>query len=152
MIRADSPCHLYFDLEFQTALNTDKDGKAMSHLLIKAVTEPNPNPNPDPKFPKFPNPNPNWSHLLIKAVTERLRLVYQVEIEHVTVQDSSTTAKFSRHLIIRLADGTAFANNRHCGAFVRDLVQSHLDEHSFQPAGEAGGAGGGGEGAGTFHH
>lgn len=36
--------------------------------------------------------------------------------------DSSTPAKFSRHLIVR-APGAAFASNFHCGAFVQSLLE-----------------------------
>lgn len=40
--------------------------------------------------------------------------------------DSSTPAKFSRHLVIRVP-GAAFQSNFHVGAFVRDLCEAPGD-------------------------
>ncbi len=39
--------------------------------------------------------------------------------------DSSTSAKFSRHIVVRLP-GLAFADNAHVGAFVRRVVAGAL--------------------------
>lgn len=96
IIRDDTPCHLYFDVEFKTGsgLPTVADGVvACRHLLWWAAAE--------------------------------LARVYGVHVrrQDVVVLESSTPVKFSRHLVVRLPDGSMFRDARHVGAFVQRLVE-----------------------------
>lgn len=91
VIPAESPCNLYFDIEFARALNPNADGDAMVDLLQEK---------------------------LIEFVLNKLELV--LTKSDVIDLTSSTGVKFSRHLIIHLP-GAVFLNNRHCGFFVRSF-------------------------------
>ncbi|KAH7853289.1 hypothetical protein Vadar_000944 [Vaccinium darrowii] len=91
VIQEGLPCHLYFDLEFNKRDNTAKDGDEMVDLLITVVFD---------------------------ALSDK----YSIQGDHdwIVELDSSTEAKFSRHLIIRLQK-TAFKDNSHAGAFVAEI-------------------------------
>ncbi|CAN1755317.1 DNA-directed primase/polymerase protein [Linum perenne] len=90
VIQEGLPCHLYFDLEFSTKDNVGKNGDEMIDLLISVV---------------FDALNDNYS---IEGSED-----WVVEL------DSSTTEKFSRHLIIRIPKA-AFKDNSHVGSFVSE--------------------------------
>ena len=92
LIREGCPCHLYFDLEFKTAANPRADGAAMVRYLVE---------------------------LLKRELADRFGL--RVEDEDLVELDSSTPAKFSRHLVVR-APGVAFRDNVHAGAVAQSLV------------------------------
>ncbi|KAI8564889.1 hypothetical protein RHMOL_Rhmol03G0217800 [Rhododendron molle] len=91
VIQEGLPCHLYFDLEFNKRDNTKKDGDEMVDLLITVVFD---------------------------ALSDK----YGIQGDHdwIVELDSSTEAKFSRHLIIRLQK-TAFKDNSHAGAFIAEI-------------------------------
>ncbi|KAL3524326.1 hypothetical protein ACH5RR_017160 [Cinchona calisaya] len=91
VIEEGLPCHLYFDLEFDKRENLNRNGDEMVDLLLSVVFD-------------------------------ALREKYCVETNHdcVVELDSSTTEKFSRHLIVRLPK-TAFKDNSHAGAFVAEI-------------------------------
>ncbi|XP_072987088.1 uncharacterized protein [Typha latifolia] len=91
VIQEGSPCHLYFDLEFDKKVNTDKEEDAMVDILISITL------------------NVLFDKYSIKGSGECI-----VEL------DSSTTEKFSRHLIIHLPKA-AFKDNLHAGAFVSEV-------------------------------
>ncbi|CAN1267587.1 DNA-directed primase/polymerase protein [Linum perenne] len=91
VIQEGLPCHLYFDLEFSTKDNVGKNGDEMVDLLISVV---------------FDALNDNYS---IEGSED-----WVVEL------DSSTTEKFSRHLIIRIPKA-AFKDNSHVGSFVSEV-------------------------------
>ncbi|CAN1755315.1 DNA-directed primase/polymerase protein [Linum perenne] len=91
VIQEGLPCHLYFDLEFSTKDNVGKNGDEMIDLLISVV---------------FDALNDNYS---IEGSED-----WVVEL------DSSTTEKFSRHLIIRIPKA-AFKDNSHVGSFVSEV-------------------------------
>ncbi|GAB4817437.1 hypothetical protein N2152v2_004483 [Parachlorella kessleri] len=91
IIRQGWPCHLYFDLEYAVADNPGCDGPAAVDALLGLVAQ---------------------------LLQDKFSL--QMEDSWVLELDSSTDAKFSRHVIIR-APGAAFGNNLHVGAFVREL-------------------------------
>ncbi|KAL4557033.1 hypothetical protein LXL04_035203 [Taraxacum kok-saghyz] len=91
VIQEGSPCHLYFDLEFNIKENAEKNGDEMVDILISITFE--------ALFDKYSiEGDTNW----------------------VVELDSSTNDKFSRHLIIRLP-GVAFKDNSHVGAFVTEI-------------------------------
>ena len=54
------------------------------------------------------------------------RFDVQLENSWTIELDSSTPAKFSRHLVIRIP-GAAFQSNFHVGAFVKDLCEAPQD-------------------------
>ena len=54
------------------------------------------------------------------------RFDVQLEDSWIIELDSSTPAKFSRHLVIRIP-GAAFQSNFHVGAFVKDLCGAPQD-------------------------
>ncbi|XP_074304718.1 uncharacterized protein LOC141639517 [Silene latifolia] len=91
VIQEGLPCHLYFDLEFNRSENTEKDGDQMVELLVSVIFE---------------------------ALNEKYQL--QGEEDWVVELDSSTEAKFSRHLVLRIPKA-AFKDNSHAGAFVSEI-------------------------------
>ncbi|KAG1679310.1 hypothetical protein FOA52_009340 [Chlamydomonas sp. UWO 241] len=93
IIRQGRPCHLYFDLEYSTAANPGLDGPSMVVTLMELVA------------------------LLFK---ERFNIT--LRDEWVLELDSSTPAKFSRHVLVRVRRA-AFADNSHVNAFVALLVE-----------------------------
>ncbi|KAH9603717.1 hypothetical protein KSS87_007073 [Heliosperma pusillum] len=91
VIQEGLPCHLYFDLEFSRLENTEKDGDQMVELLVLVIFE---------------------------ALNEKYQL--QGEQDWVVELDSTTEAKFSRHLVLRIPKA-AFKDNSHAGAFVSEI-------------------------------
>ncbi|XP_022537487.2 DNA-directed primase/polymerase protein [Astyanax mexicanus] len=89
-------CKLYFDLEFQKSFNTHLEGKKMVASLIQYVCE-------------------------------KLAEVYglQCSAKDVLNLDSSTSEKFSRHLIFLLPN-SAFKDNSHVGRFIHDILKPAL--------------------------
>ncbi|WPT14083.1 DNA-directed primase/polymerase protein [Picochlorum sp. SENEW3] len=95
VIRENFPCHLYFDLEFPRdaeGLNKDVDGDA-------------------------------YVDVLLAYVRKRLREGFSLEFPDANVYelDSSSEAKFSRHLIVRI-ENYAFYNNIAVGDFVAQVL------------------------------
>lgn len=97
MIREKSPCHLYFDLEFARDRNPQHpvDAQADQELVEAFIA------------------------LTIAFLRELLGA--RCERDDVIDLDSSTGAKFSRHLIFRIP-AYAWATNAECGRFVRHLA------------------------------
>ncbi|VVA11184.1 PREDICTED: DNA-directed primase/polymerase [Prunus dulcis] len=91
VIQEGLPCHLYFDLEFNKRDNAGRNGDEMVDVLISVIFE---------------------------ALLEKYSI--QGNQEWILELDSSTEAKFSRHLIIRI-EKTAFKDNSHVGAFVTEI-------------------------------
>ncbi|XP_067259131.1 DNA-directed primase/polymerase protein isoform X2 [Chanodichthys erythropterus] len=90
-------CKLYFDLEFHKASNTHLDGKMMVAKLIQYVCE-------------------------------KLEEVYGLHCsaKDVLNLDSSTSEKFSRHLIFMLPSA-AFKDNSHVGRFIHDILHPAIN-------------------------
>lgn len=89
-------CKLYFDLEFHKASNKNLDGKMMVAKLIQYVCE-------------------------------KLEEVYGLHCsaKDVLDLDSSTSDKFSHHLIFMLPNA-AFKDNSHVGRFIHDILHPAL--------------------------
>ncbi|KAI2668596.1 DNA-directed primase/polymerase protein [Labeo rohita] len=89
-------CKLYFDLEFDKASNIHLDGKMMVAKLIQYVCE-------------------------------KLEEVYglRCSAKDVLNLDSSTSEKFSHHLIFMLPSA-AFKDNSHVGRFIHDILDPAL--------------------------
>jgi hypothetical protein len=102
VIREGTPCHLYFDVEFQVANCPGWDGDLMVGTLMNAVQE-----------------------LLMAWFGLSLPMQSIFEL------DSTTTSKFSRHLVVTL-DQVAWLNNMHVGAFVTQ-VMAYLHESRHEP-------------------
>jgi hypothetical protein len=94
LIREPAPVRLYFDLEYTLSeANTRVDGEALVRTVLSAAA----------------------------AMLFRLYGLL-LEGRHVLQLDSSSSAKFSRHLVVHLPGGRLFRDNRHCGSFCRRLV------------------------------
>ncbi|KAH9307303.1 hypothetical protein KI387_035214 [Taxus chinensis] len=91
VIREGSPCHLYFDLEYNLTTNINANGVSMVDLLLSVISD-----------------------AMLDIYGLHFELDWTVEL------DSSTTEKFSRHLIIRMPNA-AFKDNSHVGAFVGEI-------------------------------
>lgn len=91
VIPEGAACRLYFDLEFKTKFNPQKDGASMVDIFIKYVCH-------------------------------HLKNIYGVDCnrKYIIDLDSSTSSKFSRHLIFHLP-GAVFKDNIHAGNFVRRI-------------------------------
>ena len=96
LMRENTHCHLYFDVEFSKVSNPDVDGESLVDLLLKFVVE-----------ELRSTPEVDMSYFQLK--------------EHVVELDSTSESKFSRHLIIQLPGDQVFANNSHCAHFVSEL-------------------------------
>ena len=109
LMRENTPCHLYFDLECSRVANPEVD-EARGDVLI--------------------------NHL-VDLVREELMHTDEIDAtnfdvsEHVIELDSTSETKFSRHIVVRLPDGQMFENNAQCRYFVQKLwrrVESRRDE------------------------
>jgi hypothetical protein len=94
LLREGRACRLYFDLEFDRAANPGVDGGAATDALLSLLRD---------ALPRH-----------LPALGGR-----SFEPDAVVELDSTTDAKFSRHLIIHLTGGAAFASAVAAGAFVR---------------------------------
>nr|CAB3457896.1 unnamed protein product [Digitaria exilis] len=90
LIQQGSPCHIYFDLEFDTRLSKNRDADEMVDILVAVV---------------------------FSALRDKYSI--EAQEDWITELDSSTEEKFSRHLIIRIPK-IAFKDNSHVGAFVSE--------------------------------
>ncbi|XP_045053172.2 DNA-directed primase/polymerase protein isoform X2 [Desmodus rotundus] len=109
VIPENAVCKLYFDLEFNKLANPGADGRKMVALLIEHVC---------------------------KALQELYRV--HCSAKDVFNLDSSTDAKFSRHLIFQLR-GVAFKDNIHVGNFVRTILQPAFHLIASEDEEDAGG-------------
>ncbi|CAD7705337.1 unnamed protein product [Ostreobium quekettii] len=98
IVRDRRPCHLYFDVDLQKGKMKEEEGDAMVDRLLSYV---------DAEL------RDTWDLHLRDALVLEL--------------DSTTSIKFSRHLIVRLA-GAAFEDNQAAGAFVKRVVNKYRDE------------------------
>ncbi|WVZ65869.1 LOW QUALITY PROTEIN: hypothetical protein U9M48_015165 [Paspalum notatum var. saurae] len=103
VIREGSPCHIYFDLEFDTRLNKKRDADEMVDILVAVV---------------------------FSALRDKYSI--EGHEEWITELDSSTQEKFSRHLTIRIPK-TAFKDNSHVGAFVSEVCSQIAAQRASNP-------------------
>ncbi|PUZ71969.1 hypothetical protein GQ55_2G356100 [Panicum hallii var. hallii] len=103
VIQEGSPCHIYFDLEFETRLNKNRDADEMVDILVAFI---------------------------FSALRDKYSIEGQEE--WITELDSSTEEKFSRHLIIRIPK-TAFKDNSHVGAFVSEVCSQIAAHRAANP-------------------
>jgi len=102
LLREDTPCHLYFDLEYSKKANPDIDGEKLVDRLVELLEEE------------------------LRATNEIDASAFDPK-KHVVELDSSNERKFSRHLVIQLParagdlGNQVFLNNSHCAHFVRKL-------------------------------
>jgi hypothetical protein len=130
-------CNLYFDIEFLKAENPHIVAGGHEEALMKAFTK-----------------------LVGREAQLFFALPFRVRRRHFVDLDSSDARKFSRHLVLRMPDNYAFANNHHCGHFVKMLHhklsllrQLHAREREHAAAAAAAAAvGGEGEEEGNEEH
>ncbi|KAK3238400.1 hypothetical protein CYMTET_51584 [Cymbomonas tetramitiformis] len=103
ILREGLPCHLYYDVEYLYSANPDVDGE----LGIASL-------------------------LALTAQALQAQHSVSFEPEDVVELDSSTEAKFSRHLILHLP-GAAFSDSVECGLFVRGVLEKAEDEWLADP-------------------
>ena len=105
IIRDSRPCHLYFDLEFCSVANPHSDGEQMVRTLCSEIR----------------------TALGVAFFDGRCPQCQIVDL------DSTTTLKFSRHLIVRM-NGAAFSDSSHAGSFVRGLLVSLSRRRADEPS------------------
>ena len=105
LIRTGRPCHLYFDLEFCRKANPDLDGERAVGTLREQVCA-----------------------SLSRCYPED----YPLDDCQVVDLESTTDAKFSRHLLFRLP-GAAFADSHECGRFVHALCKQLAARRAAEP-------------------
>jgi hypothetical protein len=93
IIRQDSACRLYFDLEYSTIKHPLVDPEACTAAWI----------------------------FVVQFVMER-DFGLSISRKNILELESSTPEKFSRHLIVHLPGGVLFATNRHAGRFARAVA------------------------------
>uniref|UniRef100_A0A0E0AJG1 DNA-directed primase/polymerase protein n=1 Tax=Oryza glumipatula TaxID=40148 RepID=A0A0E0AJG1_9ORYZ len=103
VIQDGSPCHIYFDLEFDPRLNKMRDADEMVDILVAAT---------------------------FSALHDKYSIEGQEE--WIIELDSSTEEKFSRHLIIRIPK-TAFKDNSHVGAFISEICSRIASQRAANP-------------------
>lgn len=103
VIQEGSPCHIYFDLEYNAKFNQKRDADEMVDILV-AVT--------------------------FSALHDKYSIEGQEE--WIIELDSSNEAKFSRHLIIRIPK-TAFKDNSHVGAFISEICSRIAAQRAANP-------------------
>lgn len=96
IIREGCPCHAYFDLEYSVLDNPSRDGERTVEAFL---------------------------HLLRKVLFANLDI--RLDDRWIIELDSSSSLKFSRHIIVRLP-GSAFLDNSHVGTFAAAIVEEAL--------------------------
>lgn len=125
VIREDAPCKLYFDLEFPTGLMA---------VQVGADSEGSDRPEARKQVRKRRNAGLDGEALVDCVVRTASTLLFRLfgvfvdRREHIIDLDSSTSVKFSRHLVFTLPGGAVFADNRACGRFVRLVHAQARDE------------------------
>ncbi|EFJ49295.1 hypothetical protein VOLCADRAFT_120785 [Volvox carteri f. nagariensis] len=120
ILREGSPCHLYFDLEFVPEFNPGVCGDLLVDLLVDLVAE--------ELLAAFGIQMPLQDSRHWRGLEQQQRQQQPEELEPrsdgscpwVWELCSTTAAKFSRHLVIRIPH-CAFKDNFHVNAFVRRL-------------------------------
>ena len=125
LIRADTPCRLYYDLEFSTESNPDVDGVRAVDALVRLTLERLASEH------GVGVPRRGMAADGDGAGRDDGTEIDPFDPKDVVVVLKSTGSeearkKFSRHLVFRLP-GAAFASAAHCGEFVRRL---HADMSS----------------------
>lgn len=98
ILQADMPCHLYVDAEYLVAHNPLADAAWMDASFRELVV----------------------SRLVAEGIASAPDQV------RILVLDASTPDKFSKHYLFKV-QGKCFANNFHCGAFMRRLCNYALE-------------------------
>jgi hypothetical protein len=96
IIRENTPCRLYLDLEFKRDANEEITTQIEEQLLAEFIEE----------------------------LSIEFQKIYDIDMKshHVIDLESSTDDKFSRHLIVHLPNGALFPDAVTCGSFVKKFV------------------------------
>eukprot|EP00557_Chaetoceros_sp_GSL56_P008669 CAMPEP_0176494752 /NCGR_PEP_ID=MMETSP0200_2-20121128/10281_1 /TAXON_ID=947934 /ORGANISM="Chaetoceros sp., Strain GSL56" /LENGTH=597 /DNA_ID=CAMNT_0017892565 /DNA_START=47 /DNA_END=1837 /DNA_ORIENTATION=+ len=102
LIRENTPCRLYFDIEYNKKANPTIDGKTNETLLNEFFDE---------------------------LQTEVFN-VFKLSIDRASIvdMDSSTESKFSHHVIVHMPNKELFRNNIECGIFVKNFISRLAEE------------------------
>ena len=126
LIREQQPCHMYYDLEFETELNPGKG--EVARPLSELARPPRSIDSPLP-LPFRSTPQASMGDALIDRVIDLTREevrqrfgIESIDSQSIVELDSSTERKFSRHLIIRLGEAKALASNAHAGTIASSVV------------------------------
>ena len=104
LIRENTPCRLYFDIEYSKEANPSIDDEKNEQLLDEFFEE------------------------LVIEIQNVFQL--SIRISDIIDLDSSTDTKFSRHVIVHMPNKALFQNNVQCGVFVKNFVSRLAEEVS----------------------
>jgi hypothetical protein len=102
LIRENTCCRLYFDIEYNKKANPTIDDVTSEALLEELMDE----------------------------LEREIYNVFQLSIDrhNIVDLDSSTENKFSRHLIVHMPNKELFRNNVECGRFVKNFISRLAEE------------------------
>lgn len=131
--RADTPCHLYFDLEYKRGAHTvdalPSGGGGAIPIGTRVL-----NAGVDPDA---------LTALLLHRLARWLDSLFGIRIgaRHVLTLESSVPSKFSRHIVVRLPGGALFRDVGHVGEVVLQLLEAlELERSLEEEAGEGEGS------------
>ena len=107
LIRENTPCRLYFDLEFSIESNQDAQAASeqlMTELIEEVCCE---------------------LHATFKGLFDPHEVL---DRKNFVDLDSSTSSKFSRHIIVHLPKNMLFLNTAQVGIFVKNMVARLAEE------------------------
>ena len=111
IIRTDSPCRLYFDLEFAKNINKDVDVVRVMCIFRSELLK-------------------HIKQVLGFSLYHGIKDLHQPEVYF--EMDSSSLVKFSRHVVVLLPGETFFINNRNVGKFVRIFCDRLEEKVNFK--------------------
>lgn len=122
LIRDQTPCRLYFDLEFQKSANPElaNDPKLMEQLMTEFINE---------LLEELELSFGSYFEELAHKKSGN-SLCFSFSRRDIVDLDSSTPKKFSRHLIVHLPFGALFANAIEVGIFVKNFVSRVAGEQA----------------------
>lgn len=102
LIRENTPCRLYFDIEYNKKANPTIDDKTNETLLNEFFDE----------------------------LQTEIFNVFKLYIDRASIvdMDSSTESKFSHHVIVHMPNKELFRNNIECGIFVKNFISRLAEE------------------------
>ncbi|KAF0684655.1 Aste57867_23375 [Aphanomyces stellatus] len=107
IIQENSPCRLYFDLEFKPRWNPTVEGDSLVRHL---------------------------KHLVVLQFYRKFGI--KLSLADFVDLASTASDKFSRHVLVLPPNGALFANNLEAGQFVNELIDDVLDPEMFTVTGK----------------
>lgn len=105
LIRVETPCRMYFDLEFDKLANPQISSDECEILMTEFISE----------------------------LCDEFKLVHDIKVDRSCIVDldSTTEKKFSRHLIVHLPNQHFFADAKSAGVFAKTFVERLAHELSI---------------------